>query len=163
MPRRLKYAPERLAAEATTNQAADALAAFVGAGKKRRKPQVRKDKAREELQSMIQGGSYEGAKPMHLVALYEWAHERVYAVKPEEFRETVTWKLAVFAAARLLKDQFEGDVEECVSFMRWVWRREAAREQRRKARQEETRRISWRFFFSNSMVTDYRVDQVRKP
>lgn len=155
MPRTLKYS----SAEAAVLQAAEELAAQVGVGKKRRKPQMDIEKARRELRAMISEKNYSRATPVHMVALYEWAHHNVYRVAPAEFSQRVTWKLAAMAAGKMLKDDFAGDSPEMVSYLRWVWSREADRERRGDRRGS---RIGWPLCFRyRTLLTDYRVEKAR--
>ena len=155
MPRVLRYTAQ----EAAVLQAAEDLAAKVGVGKKRRKPQIDVDRARKELQGMIQAKNYAQAKPLHMVALYEWAHCTVYKVPPAEFTQKVTWRLAAMAAGKMLKDDFAGDGPEMVNYLRWVWAREAARERRQRVAGS---RVGWPLSFRyRALLTDDRVEKAR--
>jgi len=155
MPRRLLYP------EGANAAAAQALTEFVGAKPKRRA--YSPNKAREEVRAMLADGNFENAKAPHLVALYEWCHEQVYGVAPAELSQGETWKHATFAASKLLKEAFAGDLAETVAFVRWTWRRERSREQqRRDGRSETIGRIGWRLqFVHRHLVTDYRIDKAR--
>lgn len=169
MPRRLKYpTPEAIAeaerrqAEATT--AAANLEAFAGVGKKRRKViSFDPERAREEVRAMLKSNDFGAARPMHLVALYEWCHEQVYGVRPAEFAKKATWTPALFAASRLVRDEFRDSPSAAVDFIRWTWAREKGREAARRAgRNENMGRIGWRLqFVTRHLVTDYRIEIVR--
>lgn len=155
MPRVLRYTAE----EAAALEAADALAKAVGVGKKRRKPQLDVERARRELRAMITEKNYSRATPVHMVALYEWAHQSVYRVPPAEFSQKVTWRLASMAAGKMLKDDFAGDGVEMVNYLRWVWSREATRE---KTKRVAGTRVGWPLCFRyRTLLTDYRVEKAR--
>jgi hypothetical protein len=141
--------------------AAQALSDFVGEKPKRRAPSA--NKAREQVREMLADGNFDNAKTSHLVALYEWCHEQVYGVPPAELSQGETWKRAVFAASGMLKNQFNGDMKEVISFIQWTWRRERYREKmRREGRNDSVGRIGWRLqFVHRHLVTDYRVDKNR--
>ncbi len=158
--RRLKYPTEDAARAA---EAADALVAFVGVGKKKSPPRFNQDKARKELREMLTEGEFTQAKSLHFVALYEWAHEQVYGVLPAEFSTKTTWKSAMFAASKLLKDEFAGDPTKMVDYIRWTWKREKSREvARRQGKNPNIGRLGWRLqFVTRHLVTDYRIDLAR--
>lgn len=155
--RTLKYPNEQ-------EQAAASIEAWAGVGKK--KPKSRgpdPEKAREELGVMMLSGSFERATPVHLVALYEWCHEKVYGVRPSELSPRAAWKTATFAAAKLVKDEFAGKAPAAVDFIRWAWKREAGRERdRREGRNATVGRLGWRLQFSmRYLITDYRIAVAR--
>jgi len=147
-------------------QAAQALTEACGVGKPKRQRGISPAKAREQMNEMLVANDFAAAKPTHLVALYEWCHERVYGVAPAELTPKV-WRGAMFAAARMLKDEFNDDVLAMVAFVRWVWRRENARESKRRGAAWDggatsTFRISWRLqFVTKHLITDYRIDRAR--
>lgn len=176
MPRRLKYPTPEAVAEAEARQAAQEreqagaakaaadLELFAGVGKKRSKPAgLNPDKARAEVSAMLAAGDFDKAKPMHLVALYEWCHEQVYGVAPAEFATKAAWKPALFAASKLTREEFRGSASATVDFIRWTWAREKSREHaRRTGRNESTGRIGWRLqFVTRHLVTDYRIEIAR--
>lgn len=155
--RKLKY-PDSAA------QAAAELEAWAGVGKK--KPASRgpdPDKARAQLAEMMLAGSYDKATPTHLVALYEWCHEKVYGVRPSELSTRAAWKTVTFAASKLMRDEFRGSAPAVVDFIRWSWKREAGRERARRAGSNvHVGRLGWRLQFAmRYLVTDYRVDLAR--
>lgn len=134
---------------------------FVGKPKKPRAPN--KAKVREQLREMLVSNDFGAATASHLVALYEWCHEQVYGARPSEMDAGDAWKLATFSAARLVKDEFNGDFQRAIEFVRWTWQREKAREQaRRTGRNSSVGRIGWRLqFVTRHLVTDYRIDMAR--
>lgn len=158
--RRLKY-PTAEAAQAA--EAAAALEAFAGVGKPKRKPSIDPERYRKELRGMLAEDTLAKATPAHLVALYEYAHENVYGVRPAELSTRAVWRTAMFSAARLLREEFNGEASLCVDFIRWTWKREKAREHaRRKGTNASIGRIGWRLqFVTRHLVTDYRVDVAR--
>jgi len=135
---------------------------FVGRAKKPRAPN--KAKVREHLREMLVSGDFATATASHLVALYEWCHEQVYGARPSELDAGDAWKLATFAAAKLTKDEFDGEFQRAIEFVRWTWQREKAREKaRREGRNNSVGRVGWRLqFVTRHLVTDYRIDMARK-
>lgn len=156
MPRRLLY-PGATPADVAAEQVAELV------GTKRRRSPPSPDKFRTELRGMLAGGDFDGAKPSHLVALYEWCHEQVYGVRPLELDNREVWKHATFAAAKLIKEEFRGDAKAAIEFVRWTWRREKWRESRRvDGISPSVGRIGWRLQFAHRhFVTDYRIDLAR--
>ncbi len=159
--RRLKYpSPEAAAAAEAEAQ----LESFAGVGKPRRKAAgPDPDKARSELREMLTHSDFGKASATHLVALYEWCHEQVYGARPAEIEKRTAWKMVVFAASRMIRDDFGGDVAEVIAFIRWTWQREKARERARRA-QPDSRvgRIGWRLqFVTKYLLTDYRIAKAR--
>lgn len=155
MPRRLIYTDDAAAT------AAQALTDFVGKAPKKRAPSPAK--AREQVKAMLADGNFDAAKASHLVALYEWCHEQVYGVLPAELTQGENWKMAVFAASKLVKSQFNESVKDAIGFIQWTWKRERYREKmRREGRSDSVGRIGWRLqFVHRHLVTDYFVDKNR--
>lgn len=115
-------------------------------------------RALADLEALNAAG-WVGAEPKHLVALYAWLHERVYAVPPEDLtRDPLAWLGAVSAATKLLREEFGGEPVRAVAWVRWVWVREKRTEDRKRAGGDEsTFRIGWRYMFcKRSLVVDYR-------
>lgn len=154
--RRLKYT-EETAAAATLEE-------WAGVGKKKapsRGPDP--EKARAELAEMMLASDYSKATATHLVALYEWCHERIYGVRPTEIGTRAAWKQVAFAAGKIMREEFRGDPVAVVDFVRWTWRREKGREDARRAgRNTNIGRVGWRLQFAmRYLVTDYRIDAAR--
>lgn len=148
--------------------AAAAITALVG--KPRAKPNGQRkmgkrsvERAIVELAALRASGEWREARPAHFVALYAWCHEQVYGVAPAEL-DGAAWLNAASAAARMMRAEFDGDGEALAEFMRWVWRREQAREKRRRAQQrDDVWRVSWRAMFTQRfLLTDYRIDRARR-
>jgi hypothetical protein len=159
--RRLKYrTPEEVAAA----EAEAAIEQFAGVGKKRKTRTLDPERAREELRGYLVKGDFTGATPKHLAALYEWCHEQVYGVRPSEMATRVIWTRVVFAAAKMLKDDFAGDMGATIAFIRWTWQRERERERARRAGRDNSNfRIGWRIqFVTKHLVTDYRIANARQ-
>jgi len=113
-----------------------------------------------EIRANMASG-WEAAHPSRFVALYAVLHEIVYGVLPPELRGEAWWG-ACSGAAKMLRDEFDGAGERMLAYCRWVWRRERAREKRRRDEGTETRRISWSsMFVGRYLLGDYRVDVAR--
>ena len=136
---------------------------FLGADKPKRERGPNKAKIRREIREMIGRKDFEGAKPSHLVALYEYCHEMVYGEAPLEIDSPTTWKMATYAAGRLVKKHFEGDAVSAVEFVRWTWVREKQRLSWRAKRGITSTRLGWRLQFRDDMVTDYRIASRGEP
>lgn len=163
MPRILRY---KSADEAAAAEAAAALERFAGVDtkRKRRVQPIDLDRARVEIADMRNRQSFDAARPLHMVALYEWCHEQVYGVRPAELSTKATWRAAMFAAGRLMQDEFRGSPVALVDFIRWTWVREKQREkQRRHDPACAMGRIGWRLqFVTKHLVTDYRISIARE-
>jgi hypothetical protein len=120
------------------------------------------ERAREQMNSMAERGEWDDASGTHLVALYEWLHEKVYGVATAEL-DARTWAVASQMAGRMVEQQFDNDFGKAVVFMRWVWRREHEREAWRRENGKQGARIGWRLMWNGSLVTDYKVDCARRP
>ena len=129
-------------------------------------------KASVEADAMATAGTWDGARGVHLVALYAWMHREVYGVEASELSPTSgagqkEWALAGVLAQRFCAQNFGGEMAECVEFMRWAWKREQFKERKRRngeARAEDQGfRMGWRLQFSARLATDYRVDRARHP
>lgn len=121
------------------------------------------DRAFVKLHDMIASRDYEGAKPIHFLALYYWMHEQVYGVVCAEMGAHDR-KMGCFAASLIFRKQFDSDPEAMIDFMRWVWNREIGREKWRRENRPDGGggRIGIGLQFSNKLVTDYRLDVLRK-
>lgn len=132
--------------------------------KKRGAPSVaksRREKFFSEMEKMRQDSEWDDFRAGHFVALYAACHEHCYGILPAETETSKDFALAMLAASRLLKNEFQGNPAKMVHFMRWSWSREQEREKWRRSNGNGGGRLSWRFQFSSSHVSDYRVNAVR--
>lgn len=115
------------------------------------------DRTLSEVDVMILSSNWDGAKPRHLVALYDRMHTKIYGVECVELGPTERYN-TVMQALTLVKSEFEGDAENAVEFMRWVWSREMNKLKwcRENGHGTPNRITPWKMF-SKSFVTDYRV------
>jgi hypothetical protein len=152
-------------ADVRAKEAADAMREFVGEPREtaKRRPPSRQSRERaiEEVNRIRAAQDWASVTPTHAVALFAWCHAQVYGVPPGDL-DGEGWTHAVFAAARMLKTQFNGDVLAFVAFLRWSWTRERSRETWRRANGGGGFRMTWRIQFSGTMMTDYRVDLLRQ-
>jgi hypothetical protein len=98
----------------------------------------------------------------HFVAMYADLHEKVYGIAPVELDDGKVFHMAKQAADRLLEKHFGGDPGEMVTFVLWVWDREKGREDWRRGGIKSGGRIGWRLQFGGALVSDYRLDAVRR-
>jgi hypothetical protein len=108
----------------------------------------------EELITSKQWGKF---TPRFMVGIYCIMHHRVYGVFPHEVRDN--FRSAVAAAMRMLRNEFGGNHEEMLVFIRWAWSREHKREKQRDS--DNQFRIGWRLQFGRPMLSDYRVSKAR--
>jgi hypothetical protein len=127
------------------------------------RPTSEKDRARyeSEVANFVQERDWSRTRPGHLVALYLRCHAQVYRVPPLELDDGKEYALATIAATRFARDQFGGSLEDVVRYMQWAWHREQGREAKRVQQGTGGVRLGWRWFFSASMATDYRVANAR--
>lgn len=109
----------------------------------------------ETLQMMRGEVEWSKAGPRHFAALYAILHERVYGVAALDL-DSKHRAFVASQASRMLEREFEGDSSQLASFVWWVWRREAGREEWRRANGREGSRIGPHFMFSAKLLTDYR-------
>lgn len=115
--------------------------------------------ARKEAERYAEARAWSTAAGRQFVGLYSLLHERVYGVRPDEL-DSPAFFAAVAAAERAIRTL--GIPDKVFEFVRWTWRREEAREQKRRDQSDGNAfRIGWRLQFSPSMVTDFRVAQER--
>lgn len=116
--------------------------------------------AREEAQRRADAGDWEGSTGATLVGLYCHCHDLVYGVAPLELEPAQAFQAAQRSAATMLRDQFGGDADAAVDFVRWAWEREQAAV--RRDTNPSRRRLGWRLQFSLSLLTDYQVAMARR-
>jgi|HubBroStandDraft_5_1064220.scaffolds.fasta_scaffold22501_1 hypothetical protein len=131
-------------------------------------------KAIAEAEEMAKTGDWDAARGVHLVALYAAMHRLVYGVAAEELDGTgrgtqavkkaqLEWAVASKAAQAFVAEQFAADFGEAVEFVRWAWKREQAREKkRREGGAKDDFRIGWRYQFGARLATDYRLAAARQ-
>lgn len=117
------------------------------------------DVAMRNAESRAKSGEWDGATGAVLVGLYAMLHVRVYQIRPEELTAQVEFRRASSQAKRLLHAHFGDDADAMVEFVKWAWQREKKRAEWARNQGTTRTRLSWRFLFSASMVSDYRVDQ----
>lgn len=124
---------------------------------KKSRPSTRAlEKAVEEVKDRFVGnprGDWSKVTPSTLLGLYAYLHETVYKVTPDEL--ALDWKGALSCAKKVLEQTFDNNGEEVVEFIRWVWMKENRKVSKLKEGVEF--RISWRYQFSQKLITDYRV------
>lgn len=147
--------------KAAAADVAAGLVAFAGTPK----PPAKKAKTRgwerprvqQETADFINAREWKGAKPSHFVELYARLHEEVYGVEALDLKTRKSLSDAALLASRALKQFFEGDEDGMAEFMRWVWVRQANEEkQRRQGVRMREFRVTWRYQWAASLVTDYR-------
>jgi hypothetical protein len=119
------------------------------------------NRARLEVQEMIESGDWAQCGARHLVALYDLMHLKCYGVEAVELGSTERYNAAMMAA-NLVKRMFGGDYVSAVEYMRFVWTKEISTEKWRRENGREGRRIGTRLMFGGTLVTDYRLSLARK-
>lgn len=122
----------------------------------------RQERFAREMTEMRESGDWDCAEPAHFVALFVWMHTRVYEVEPIELTKGTEYALAARFAKTMLVTHFKSNVDATMEFMRWAWRRESEREQWRRDNGKDGGRLTARFFFSGTLVTDYRIAMARQ-
>lgn len=113
-----------------------------------------------QIDGMIDSGEYD-MTPRLWVALFCWLHEAVYGVEcVEETR--MAWGTASTRANAMLKEEFEGDEDEFMAYMKWIAQEEERRELWRRTNQRPGKRLTWRdFFLYKTKLSDYRLARLR--
>lgn len=133
----------------------------VGEAAKRRAKQPAVVEARKNAVRCGSTGIWASAGAAEIVGLYAMFHEEVYGVEAEELSKGPVFASARRAAAKMIREHFEGDVDTAAHFMQWIWTREKGREEWAKKEGKNRSRLGFRICFSATAVTDYRVDQKR--
>jgi hypothetical protein len=107
-------------------------------------------------------GEWCDASSPTIVGLYAYQHEIVYKEMPLELEQKMEFKRAAGMAKTTIQ-AFDGDVDAVVEFMKWAWKREQGRIKWSKDNGRERNRFSYRFLFSASQITDYRVERKQHP
>ncbi len=156
MPRHIRQVTEK--SEATAR-----IDSFLGKAPRKRSSGALRKKHIEEVSDRMKRKDWSGMTPGKLVALYWLCHEKVYGMTPVEIDKTAPWETVMKVAGAMVKRHFDGDMERAITFMRWVWTREAEREKWRRANKRDGMRINWRTQFSQDyLITDWRAAAMRK-
>lgn len=143
----------------------DPLANFIGDVNKTRSkssPGTRRKDYIAEVESRIARQDWNNVNVGLLVAIYWVCHVKIYGTPPAELDSASAWTNAMKCAGLLVQQQFDGDVQKAVNFLRWVWTREREREEWRKKNDVPTKRISWQQqFIYKTLVTDWRAAKFR--
>lgn len=152
-------------------RSSDPLESFIGTQAERQKiakrskphPGQRRKQQIAEIERRIAAKDWDGMTSGLLVALYWTCHRKTYGVEPAELNTASTWTKAMKSAGKLVIDQFDGDVDLAIKFMRWLWTREQSREQWASKNGIDRSRITWiRQFCRVENVSDWRADKVRR-
>lgn len=115
-----------------------------------------------EVDAMLEAGTLGDLAPRYWVALFCWMHEAIYDVScVEEVRGE--WNVASSRASAMLAEEFDGDEEAFLVYVKWVANREEQTELWRRSNRKPGRRLGWRdFFMLKRKLTDYRLDEARR-
>jgi len=120
-------------------------------------PQRERDRLASEVANFIAARDWSRVTVGHAVSLYCWCHGQVYRVEPAELQDGREFALATFHVRRFVDQQFRGNLEELIRYVQWAFKREQGREKWRLETGKESKRLLWRWCFSPSLVTDYRL------
>lgn len=115
----------------------------------------------DEVNAMLREGKWSEATAKHFVALYADLHFRVYGIEPADL-DPKQRLAAVSMASSMMQNEFGGSAIEMAEFVRWAWSREKERETWRRENGRQGSRLTWRFQFGRSLLTDYRLERARK-
>lgn len=113
----------------------------------------------EAAEARSKSGEWIGATSTMLVGLYAMMHRMVYGFVPEELKTKSELQRASLAARKICSDLFGGDPDLMVEYMVWASKRAKSRKEWAETNGRDVVRLQWRFMFSASNVSDYRVDQ----
>jgi len=116
----------------------------------------------EEIHKFIEVGDWKPASPYHLIALVAFCHESVYGIADSELQNPQRFGLAGHVCKTFVEREFNNDITQAVVFIKWSWDRERKRESWRVQNGKAGFRLGWRLQFSDSLLTDYRLDQRRR-
>jgi len=132
------------------------------ATKKKRSGSWNRAIVQEEVAGFIATRDWTRAAPRHFVELYARLHTEMYGVEPLELKTARVRMGAAGAAARTLREMFDGDPAALADFMRWVWIGQALDEKRRRSGTGAARdfRVTWRYQWAATLVTNYRRSEL---
>jgi len=112
-----------------------------------------------EVNVMMVSGEWENASAVHFVALYAILHQRVYGVDVAELNVARERTIAKFAAYRMLTNEFSGNVDSMVTFIKWCWLREqkSVTWRRNNPERDNGFRIGWKYQFNGKLLSDWRM------
>lgn len=116
-------------------------------------------RAEEEAIAMMRSKDYAGARPMHLVALWAWAHRETYGVAPAMAAKD--WSRARILASKIVTDDFEGRAEAAVAFVRWSWAEESRQRDYRIDKGLTITPLGWALQFSRRHVVKWRANHAK--
>lgn len=102
-------------------------------------------------------GDWENSKGATFVGLHAMCHRMVYGILPIELSSIPTFRAAARNALRALHVLFSDDPDELAAFVRWTWEREKRKHSWALSSGIDRNRMSWKWQFSDSMVTDYKI------
>jgi hypothetical protein len=125
-------------------------------------PKAQVKRAMEDLAERLAEDDWTELKPTVFVALAAWMHSEVYGVDVEaELRPQ--WKAALGAVGRMLREEFDGNAEAMLAFVKWTWAREMEREEWRRKNGAPGARLTWRRVYAQrGVLSDWRVELARK-
>lgn len=151
-----KKAKDRTAAQ----QVRDLVGGARTKPKARKKPSI--EKLCRETRDFIEDDEWDDAKPRHLVGLYIILHTWCYEVAPADMVGPNLMG-AMSAAKKLVADEFGDSMGDAVGYVKWAWGREKGREQWRRKRQIDGKRLTWRtLLVYREYVTEYRMASARR-
>lgn len=106
---------------------------------------------------MMRTGEWDGARPMHFVAVYWVMHVAVYGIGSDELAAKDEWKQSAAIAGRLLRTAFKGDCVSMAEYLRWLWDRTRRRRERAVLKGRDIAHIGVRLVFSGRLVTEWRA------
>lgn len=113
--------------------------------------------ARSAAQACIDAKDWRLASDAAVLGLYSLLHLRVYGVLPAEL-DGPDYRAAL-SRAKFVCTQLTP--QGAYSLVRWTWKRAESQEQSRKDDADNGFRIGWRYQFSASMITNFKVAQAR--
>lgn len=125
--------------------------------RRRTKPLPAITVAMDDARRRAMTGDWTGSKGSTLVGLYAICHKMIYGVVPDELYHAATMRAASRLAASSLHVVFRDEASEAVAFIRWSWEREKRKNAWASQKGFDRSRLGWKFQFSRSLFTDYRV------
>lgn len=173
MPRRKKDPAAAEAAKAKTEKVLKARAqlgalAFDGSRKRPTKKNTRRSIGKAEAEKLmvrmderVAEGDYDNMFADEWVALFCWMHDAIYGVScVDETR--ADWKVAAYRAHHMLTEEFDGNAEEFLAYLRHAAKEEEGRETWRRSNRRSGKRVRWRdFFLLKTALNDYRLHKAR--
>ncbi|MHA1569038.1 MAG: hypothetical protein ACTSXZ_06175 [Alphaproteobacteria bacterium] len=143
--------------------AAKAVEALVAPHRPRRKsrPSARDtiERAITEVNRRLDADDWTKLTATTMLQLWVWCHAQVYDVRPVV--KPKEWERWLMRVGSMCRDQFGGDYDAMLVYVRWAWGREEGYEDHRRRNNQSRPPMGVYKLFGDHVLTDYRIEKAR--